>query len=222
LDWSKPYLFAAGFFALLCLGAIFLLRPAGKIVDQGAQHGKITSIQIFVVFMFSVYVAGEVTTATWMTTYMVRVLGMQVSDATPYLSIYFLLMTAIRMVCAFFLKPSMEKIVLKCALIIPVGFFFVGYKGALWGFPLMAAYGPFFPVFLARLNRMFPESARNLTILVMVGMNAMVGICSLGLGRLADILGMGYAYLIAPALLFVSFCLLLVYFKFESRPLPKM
>lgn len=219
-DWSKPYFFAAAFFAFLCLGALLLLKPTGKKIEESSRQSRMNSSHFFIVFMFSVYVAGEVTTATWMTTYMVKVLGKEVSDATPYLSVYFLLITFIRMLCAFFLKPSMEKTVLKLALIVPVGVFIAGYKGALWAFPLMAAYGPFFPVFLARLNRIFPDSARNLTILVMVGMNAMVGLCSLGLGRLADVLGMRDAYLIAPALLFVSFCLLLVYFRFEPKEAP--
>lgn len=217
MHWTSPYFIAIPFFILLCLYAGVLLRSAKKTMAARKESGKITPLQFFVVLMFGIYVAGEVMTATWMTTYLVRVQNMTVSEATPYLSIYFLIMTLARLGCAVFLKPSMEKIVLRIALLVPVGFFLLGYHGALWAFPLVGCYGPFFPVFLARVSRVFHMSARNLTILIMVGMNALLGACSLGLGRLADMLGMRDAYLLAPALLFSGFCLLNVYLYLEKK-----
>jgi fucose permease len=215
--WSTPYFFAAPFFIGLSLYSVALLRSRKKAEVVRKETGKITPLQVFVVFLFSTYVAGEVMTATWMTTYLVRVQNMSVSEATPFLSVYFLIMTGMRLGCAFFLKPHMEKLILRWALLVPVGFFLLGYKGALWAFPLAGLYGPFFPVFLSRVTRFFNASARTLTILIMVGMNAMLGVCSLGLGRLADVLGMRQAYLLAPILLFSGFCLLNIYLWLEGK-----
>lgn len=187
---------------------VFALQRLGRQAHHGAatvQSTRLTRPQLLVIVTFCLYVAGEVTTTVWMTSYLVKTRGFSVSEATPYVTACFLIMTLSRVACAFVMTPSRETWTLRLALLLPIVALLCGHLGLSPALALAGVYGPFFPVFLSRAGRAFPETWRSLTIWIMVLMNVLLGVCNLSLGALADGLGIEAAYLLPIALLFAAF-----------------
>jgi hypothetical protein len=147
----------------------------------------------------------------WMTTYLVREHGFSPSAATPYLSAFFLVMATSRVVCAVAVRERWERLILRGALVLPLGAFAAAYLfGLKSALALTGLFGPFFPVFLARQSRRYPDRWRSVTIWTMVAMSVTIGLCNLLVGRAADLVGLRTAYLLPPLLLIAAFALLSV------------
>lgn len=207
-SWSTLYL--AGIPAVLILGMFAAARlgrgrPKGALTIQSEMPTKAHGL---VIATFAVYVAGEVTAAAWMTSYLVGARGLTTANAAPYLTAFYFTMTVTRVLCAFVVTPAREAWLLRAALVLPIASFGAAFLGHLWALALVGLLGPFFPVFLGRASRAFPDTWRSLTLWTIVGMNIMLGIFNVTLGDLADRVGIAQAYLLPAGLLAAAFMLL--------------
>lgn len=219
LHWSKLYLAAVPVYALLLIFVATKLKRQGKAGVQTVQSWRLSPPQALVVLCFTLYVAGEVTTSMWMTTFLVKTRGLSISEATPYLTAYFLALTLSRLACAFWVPQRMERGVVLGALAISVAAFFTAALGPSEAFAAVGLFGPFFPLFLARASRRFPDRWRSITIWSVVVFNAGIGLANLVLGALADHVGIGNAYFLPPAFLGAALIAAHLYFKAEATAL---
>ena len=218
LGWPKIFGLGAPVYLGLMIFAWVKLRPQHRAAhERTVQSAGLSRMQVLVVVAFAIYVAAEVTTSMWLTSVLVQIHHLSTSDATIYVSGFFLTMTLSRLACAAFLRPAWERPVLYAALILPLGGFALGMHGELWGFALTGLCGPYFPVCLAHMSRLFPDKWRSLTIWIMVVMNVSIGAFDLVLGRLADAFGLAAAYALPPALFVLALVLLALCFRQQRR-----
>ena len=218
LSWQQIFGLGAPAYVGLMIFAWLRLRPHHLAATQRTvQSAGLSPLQALVVATFAIYVAAEVTTSMWLTSYLVQVHRLAASATSGYVSGFFLVLTLSRLACAFWLRPRWEKRVIYAALILPLVGFALGMHGELWGFSLVGLCGPFFPVYLARMSRLFPDKWRSVTIWIMVIMNISIGGFDLVLGRLADIFGLATAYCLPAVLFIAAVALLAAYFRQERR-----
>ncbi len=216
--WPEVYLAGMpGILALLAFAVFGVKSVAATGEPPRRQKVALSSVQILVVLTISVYVIGEVTTSMWLAPYLVSTAGFSEADAAGAVSAYFGVLLGARLLCFFFIRPEWERRVLAVALFAPIVAFAVGYSGVPHAFLAMGVYGAFFPVLLARVSRRFPEQWRSVTAWTMTVMSAMIGVAQLGLGNLADRVGIRTAFLVPPTLLALALSMLVVYFRLESR-----
>lgn len=217
--WYIP-LFGLLFFSVASLALLSFTRGShtatGPVVKQSTS---LTREQIWILVTFAAYVGGEVMVSMWMVAYLVGTRGLSVAVAAQYLTGFFLAMAVTRGLCLIRLSHSREKVILVGCLLFSLVFFFLGYSGWAVGFSLAGVLGPFFPLYLARVSRAFPEQSRSLTLWILAAMQLTLAIFHLVVGSLADRLGLESAYLIPPALLGLALGLLFLYFKIEARAL---
>ncbi len=216
--WSTLYLVALPLYAALLVFSWKKLKRTGEGGARTVQSARLTPMQALVVVVFALYVAGEVSTSMWMTTFLVKTRGFTVSEATPYLSLYFLAMAVTRFGCAFWLKTKDEKFVLRLALCVPLVASALAWSGRSWALPLIGLFGPFFPVFLARTSRRFPDKWRSITIWSVVIMNVSIGIANVSVGSLADHFGINVAFRLPALFLALALGGMSWYLSAESQP----
>jgi MFS family permease len=224
--WSRLFVVGIPIFVGILLFAIWRM-PGRDVRPSPPQPASLSKLQMLAVLVFSLYVVGEVTTSFWLTTYLVHVEGMDAPSASYMLTAYFLVLTAARVTCSLTLTPRRERLVLVLALTLPVLCLAAGLYGWRAGFVLTGLYGPFFPVFLARLSRLFPANWRSMLVWTITVMTGLIGVANLTLGRLADWLGLQKAFWLPPLLLAAAAAALCLYLYLEpkalaaARPLPR-
>jgi fucose permease len=199
-----------------------LARRTGHAIATPAarfQSPRLFGFQYLAILIFCLYVSGEVTTSMWMTTWLMNVKGFSLEDATLVLSAYFVVLLAGRMACATFMTPEREKPVLLASLIVPPALMYLilGEHIGPWSFVLIGLYGPFFPVFLARVSRQSPTNWRSLTIWAIVAMNFLLAAGQLFLGKIADSFGIARAFYLPAVALTCAFAAISTYFLLESK-----
>lgn len=165
------------------------------------------------------YVGGEVTLSMWLPTYLVETAGMSVSQASPYASGFFLAMALSRMVCLFTLRNEWEWPLLAFSLVMAFLGFFAGRAGYPLGFAAAGLMGPFFPIFMARLARNFPNQWRSLTLWILVAMQITLALCHFSIGRLTDAVGISQAYWLPVLFFAVASSGLLAFYRWERKSL---
>jgi fucose permease len=145
--------------------------------------------------------------------------NMNIETATTILSSYFGVLLGTRFLCAVFMTTQLEKIVLLLSLSIPPIVLFLVLRELIdpWFLLAIGLFGPFFPVFLARVSRSSPTNWRSFTIWSIVAMNLLLAAGHLFLGKLADKFGIGSAYFLPVAALGLAFVILCLYFIKERR-----
>ncbi len=217
LHWSTLYAIAVPVYLFLLVFVVLKLKRHWKPGPTTVQSWRLNSAQALVVLCFTFYVAGEVTTSMWMTTFLVKTRGLTISEATPYLTAYFLALTISRLACAFIVPVAKEQLVVRTALAVSVAAFLFAATGPSWAFGLVGLFGPFFPLFLARASRRFPEKWRSITIWAVVVFNMGIGVANLLVGELADRFGIGRAFFLPPVFLVAALVAAHFYFRGETR-----
>ncbi|MFY7930354.1 MAG: MFS transporter, partial [Oligoflexus sp.] len=164
---------------------------------------------VLMVLLFALYVAGEVLASMWMSSLMVAKHGKTPAEAATLLSIFFVMMGLTRFLCFLFVRPRHEAVVLVGCVGLAIVFSFLGQQGYSWALPAMGILGPFFPLCMARISVQFPENWKKITIYVYGGIQTMLAIMHLSVGKLSDQIGIDRAFLLSPAFLLVAFFLLL-------------
>lgn len=173
--------------------------------------------QGFIVVLVSTYVIGEVMASAWMVTYLVKVRSFSVADASWYLSGFFLTIAVTRGALFLSFKERHESLLLISSVAFSAVFFLIGLKFGAYGFVFAGVLGPFFPVFLSRLSRLFPKQANTLVLWILGTMQIAQFMAHKWVGWTADNYGMDAAYWIPFGVLCLTNVLLLIYFKCESR-----
>ena len=211
-----------------CLPLFLMLYPlaANRKVEKDLdekksrfQSPRLFGFQFLAMLVFCLYVAGEVTTSMWMTSWLMNTQSLSIESATTILSSYFGVLLVARFLCAVFMTPKLEKVVLLVSLALPPSILFLVLREMIdpWFLLAIGLYGPFFPVFLARVSRSSPTNWRSMTIWTIVAMNFLLALGHLFLGKLADNFGIGIAYFLPVAALSLAFVALCLYFLKERR-----
>jgi len=219
-SWTAPVFAAIPAAALLLFGSFAM--PARR--DDGIPEVAVSvnSMQVLILAIFAVYVAGEVMASMWMASYLVDFASFSVVEVAPYVTGFFLTMAITRLLCFFSLKPAAEVAVLFLSLIGSSAFFILAYSGKIWAFPLVGVLGPFFPLFLSRLGKTFPKSVRALTLWILASNQLTQACFHLVVGGLADHLGIRTAYGLPLWLLLGCLGLLGLYLRREKSYRPKL
>ncbi len=216
--WQGMYTVASVLIAILLMLTLRWMKPIHHAHPQDKkQNPWLSFIELTAVFAFALYVGGEVLTAMWITTILTKVRNIEFATAAHYLTLFFACMTGTRILCALFLKPKHEHWAIYLGLIIPIIAHGIGHFYHPIGYALVGLCGPFFPVFLARTSRIFPEKWRTLTIWMMTSISISIGLFNLVIGSLADNYGLDVAYLLPPLLFLLSLMILVIYGRFEPK-----
>jgi fucose permease len=193
------------------------LRRQRRSAAVETQHARLKFIHILLFVIFGLYVAGEVTTSMWMTTYLCEVLGFSEAHASFYLSGFFIAMTVTRIFATMFATQRWQVPMLWFAILLPILCHGLALSGL--GLALCAAgfLGPFFPVLLARVKSSFPKEWRAVTGWIVFAIQMTMIFVHLGVGRLASAVGMKIAYLAPMGFFIVLIPILALYLREEKR-----
>lgn len=197
-------------------GYVMLKVPSLTHEEEGPKPSmKLNGLQAWVVFIFCLYITGEVLNSMWFVTYLVKAKGLSMSLSSRYLSCFFLFMTFTRALCFVSLSETQENWLLYICLIASVVFMILGHRGFLWGFSLSGVLGPFFPLFLGRVSRVFQSQSKVLTLWILGMGYVTLGIFHLTVGKLAMREGIDRAYWLPAALIALSLVCYGVYLRRE-------
>lgn len=211
--------------ATLFLGIPFVLvmlamfakevRPDALINPQPKTANTLSRVQVVILLCFGIYVVGEVLTSMWMVSYLVST-GIEESQANRYASLFFIAMGVSRLFCFFSFKAEQEVFFIVGSLLLAVFFALLGHFGHPWAFSLVGVFGPYFPLFIARVSRTFPEQASKMTIWILGFIQLSLAFAHLTLGKLSDTIGIQSAYWVPPAFLLMTVGLFLYYLLLEK------
>ncbi|MCB9254572.1 MAG: MFS transporter [Bdellovibrionaceae bacterium] len=219
--WSWPWTLAIIPPVGTAITLYYLIRAHGfgEVPARTVQSKKLSLFQCVLLLTMGGYVGGEVTLSMWLPTYLVETAGMSVSQASPYASGFFLAMALSRMVCLFTLRNEWEWPLLAFSLVMAFLGFFAGRAGYPLGFAAAGLMGPFFPIFMARLARNFPNQWRSLTLWILVAMQITLALCHFSIGRLTDAVGISKAYWLPVLFFAVASSGLLAFYRWERKSL---
>lgn len=185
-------------FLPLLLGAVALaVVPADAEeppVAAEAPAEPLGGLAALILLTIALYVCGEVLCSLWMTSYLVEVAGATTETSAPVLSGFFGLMVATRIVAFFGLRPSWERPMLWVSLALGLSGLLLGLLGQRWGLAMAGGMGLYFPVFFARVSRLFPKRWRALAVWMIAATQIGLMIMNVVMGWAADTAGLAVAY----------------------------
>jgi fucose permease len=209
-SWWWPFSAAAAPLALLGVGAWRASRgdapPHAPTPSASGARRSLTARELLAVGVFVLYVAGEVMTSTWMASYLGTpgVSALSAEQATTCVAVFFGLMTLTRLAAAVLGTPRRTSWLLRVALAVPIVALVAPRFGApAWLVAAAGACGPFYPLLLARVGGAAPQRARLFTVTMIGSCNVMLVASHVGLGGVAERLGMSRAYWL-PAICLVA------------------
>ena len=176
---------------------------------------KLGSLQRWVVFIFCLYITGEVLNSMWLVTYLVEAKSFSLAVSARYLSAFFVIMTLTRALCFLSFQERQENKLLLGCLIASLALFVLGHLGPVWAFPLGGVLGPFFPLFLGRVSRVFHQQSKTITLWIFGMGYVTLAVFHLTVGKLAMSLGMERAYWLPGLLILGTILAFGVYLKKE-------
>lgn len=205
---------------LLAVAAISIVPADVADPAEAADGGPaepMGGLAALILLTIALYVCGEVLCSLWMTSYLVEATGATTETAAPILSGFFGMMFATRLVAFFGLRPSWERPMLWVSLALALAGQGLGLLGAPWGLVLAGGMGLYFPVFFARVSRLFPKRWRALAVWMIAATQIGLVIMNVAMGRLADAVGLEAAYWLPFAAMAACAACTGLYMSAESR-----
>jgi len=202
VSWRWLYISTVPFFIGVGIWCALVVPSRAKLPLE-ARDEKQSGKQWLILLVMLFYVAGEVLTSMWMTTWFVSQ-GKTLQEGASHTAAFFIVMTATRLLCSLYLKPGWQLTILWSALAIPLTCFLLGVGLHIhWLVPGMGFLGPFFPIYFAQIGIRFPDNARTMVIWVLALVQAMLALMHLTVGEIASQLGMQLAYWLAPVFIII-------------------
>lgn len=217
LPWWTAFLLA-GALSLFMVVTTFTFFPneSRHTHERDRNAGRFRPAHLVVIAAFAVYVGAEISVSMWMSPFLIGFKGLDPDQAAYYASLYFLVMSGSRILCAFISSPRTESILAIGCLLISVAVFFYAYFVDFRFFPLTGLLGPFYPLLYSMMSRTFSFSWRILASLVNLGTHVFLGIINLSLGDIGKRFGVEIAYLSGPILTILAI-VLLGFFLYKRR-----
>ncbi len=178
---------------------------------------KLLILKVLILAVFTTYVGGEVLTSMWLATYLVEYKKFSISDASFYVSCFFLILALSRTGSFIFGTVRRERAIIWSSLVASLVCMLLGHVGSNLAFSFAGILGPFFPLFLARVSRIFAEAWQSFTILLIAAIQLFLGIAHFCLGSIVDVLGVQRAFLLPCGFLVLSMVLLLFFEMMERK-----
>lgn len=186
-----------------------------NIPDTHRDIGSIAKAFLFIIF--SLYVGGEVLTSMWLSTYLVEYRNLTIDRASLYVSGFFLCLAASRLFSFIWVTPKYEMLVIWLVLFISLGAMLIGHAGYFEAFMFVGLLGPFFPLFLAKVSRLFGREWRRLTIWLIACIQLFLGFLHYFVGLVVDRFGAGIAFYAPLISLSLAILLLLGFNMIENQ-----
>lgn len=181
-----------------------------------AQPLSLGPIHILTISVLICYVVAEVLISTWMPSFLVKVYGLNLQDASLYGSMFFAALLVSRIACGIWARPRWHRLWIWSSMSLALICFVVArITGWLWLLPFAGVFGPFFPLYVTWVSLRFPERDRSMIIWMLSSMQAALGIMNFAVGKIADIAGFGVAYWM-PAIMMIMTLILLKTLEFQK------
>lgn len=208
--WHRLYLWAIPPIALLMF-ASFRFAPV-----ESPKHGttkqavRLDFEHWLVIAVMVSYVAGEVISSMWMTTWAVSN-GHTLQEGAEYTAMFFVLMTVTRLLCSLFVTTRWMWVVIWSSLVVSALSFTLGrIFDVPWLVAGMGCLGPFFPLYVSYVTVRYPERDRTMVIWILSLMQGLLAVMNLSVGQLAVRFGIDVAYWLAPVMIMVALALLVI------------
>jgi len=204
------------------LAALAVLAiPASGVAEAEAEarseRARLGGLEVLILLTITAYVVGEVLCSLWMTSFLVETTGATPASAAPVLSAFFGAMFVVRLLAFAGLRARWEWPVLWGSLVIGITGQALGIAGFSWGLALAGAMGLYFPVFFARVSRLFPRRWRALAVWMLAATQLGLAAMNLVMGQVADRLGLQQAYWLPLCALLLCAVCTAVYASIERR-----
>jgi MFS transporter, FHS family, glucose/mannose:H+ symporter len=207
--WQQIFLLSIGLPLLIFSASLPVASPRPRAVDAGGPRPHylrllFTPTCLYYAAVFGLYVAAELCVSIWLVLYVDRLGTYTLAQSTNFLTLFFVAMTAIRLLMGLFLKGHHYKRIL---LISSSGGVFFGCLG-IYGHPIFlslsaAAMAPFFPVMFASLSHEVTEDLEVVTSWVMGTVFVAIALGQAMMGWLSDHYSMAVAMHLPVVLLVV-------------------
>jgi MFS family permease len=217
-----PWVFVICIPYLVLLMVLFSrLNPHERAGEVPPLLKKLSKVQVTILSTFALYVVGEVLTSMWMISYLEKVYLFPLEKAARYSALFFVMMGLTRIFCFLSLPARLEFGVLVGSLVVALVCLVAGqtvFPEALIG---VGVFGPFFPLFMARVSRTFQEQASQLTLWILGFIQLSLAFAHLTLGKLSDWVGISKAYALPPVFMVTTLVCLFIYLGLEKQTLVK-
>ena len=159
---------------------------------------KLSVLEKISVFIFAIYVVGEVVGVAWMPTILIEKYGYTVDTCKTIVTLFFVLFTISRFSCVKISTPYNEKTIILVVLLLCIISFILGGYLSPWFFIGFGLLAPVFPLFMANLSRRDPPRTNALTLWVLVCTQSILCVLTFVLGKIIDTLGVNIAIIIPP------------------------
>ena len=199
---------------LILAATIAKVVPEEPVANTNESLNSNVSFRLMLpVVLFAIYVGGEVLTSMWMSTFFLKVAGLSNIEASHLTSLFFVAISGSRLLSFLFLRPKWERTAMIASLLAGIIFLILALHGHPKFLPLAGLMGPFFPLFMAQVSRVFPEQWKSMTIWIFAAIQTSLGIIHLSVGNLADAIGIHNAFHLAPGMIVISLLLTALFFK---------
>lgn len=198
-DWNTLFLASIPFVGLFLCYLSYKIPHHEPLEQVDSGSFALSRIQIFILLTFCLYVIAEVSCSMWMTPYLIEVENLSISEAPLYTSAFFFVMLASRLLCYFVLNERNKEVFLRFSLFAPLVFLTIGIYWKIPALlPLAGLFGPFWPIFISKVTKNFPEQWRSLTLWIIIGLQGSLLLMNFTMGEISIALGMETAYLMSP------------------------
>ncbi len=161
-----------------------------------------------VLAIFGSYAAGEVLCSMWLVSYVLAGPRLTREQGAVCLTGFFGLLALSRLASAVLVPRRWERRALWLSLGLATLALLAGQWHSPWLLPLAGLCGPCFPLLLAGVGRAYPDEWRDLTVWIMVAVQASLSLAHGLMGLAADAFGIVAAFRLAPLLWLLTAALL--------------
>lgn len=191
-----------------------VMAPIHEEKSREVHHStaKNFSARFWMALMLGSYVVTEIMVSSRLALYMNRVKGMDLKDASMYVSSFFVFLLIGRLICTFkHFKKDLKFQLISCILVSIILIVF-GLSVHPFGLVLSGlSMAPVYPLAVSYMAEKFPHSLESTISVAMATQSFLIVIMHISIGSLTDIFGIQRALYLGPIALLISVFMLVLF-----------